>query len=625
MRILGISPLDTTTTVSFMEDGEVIFACAEERLSRVKLQDGFPRLSLTEGFKRTGWSPESIDTVAYGFFDGETETKLMEEAFAKDAERYDANCTKESLKALRKALGSDYKIDRSQLIPGIDSEADEFMPKKAWHKRMAYKVIANRPASDWSAHRKIFREWLDKASADHKKWTTVLEEGLKEFGIDGKLKRFHHHDTHVANAFYGSGYDTALAVTLDGYGSGGCGGVYMCKDGKLEPLQRFAFPNSLGIYYEHVTSGLGLKPSRHEGKVVGLAAYGDANHLKEVLMSRFDIVDGDLRIRGGMNHFIARIMAERFAKRDVAAVYQEVLDEITQKLVTYWVEKTGAKSVVVSGGVHCNVKLNQRIHEVEGVEEVFVYPNMSDGGCGTGAAMLAFAEAGVAPKKVDNVYYGPDYDADAIKAALDAENLEYEFCDDVAESVADVLCENRIVARFAGRMEYGPRALGNRSILYPPRDPKVNQWLNHQLGRTEFMPFAPAVLMEEAPNLFLNMEGCQRTAEFMTITFDCTEEMKRKCPAAVHIDGTARPQLVSMETNEGFYKILKNYFDRSGIPSLINTSFNMHEEPIVCTPADAVRAFLLGNIDYLAIGDFLVPHPELQKNAERCENELVAV
>ena len=166
-------------------------------------------------------------------------------------------------------------------------------------------------------------------------------------------------------------------------------------------------------------------------------------------------------------------------------------------------------------------------------------------------------------------------------------------------------------------MEYGPRALGNRSILYPPRDPKVNLWLNHQLGRTEFMPFAPAAMKEKAPDLFLKMDGCEKTAEYMTITFNCTDEMMEKCPAAVHIDGTARPQLVSPETNESFHKILKHYHDRSGIPTLINTSFNMHEEPIVCTPADAVRAFLLGNIDYLAIGTFLVPHPKLEENAKR--------
>jgi carbamoyltransferase len=147
-------------------------------------------------------------------------------------------------------------------------------------------------------------------------------------------------------------------------------------------------------------------------------------------------------------------------------------------------------------------------------------------------------------------------------------------------------------------------------VLYPPKDPAVNQWLNQQLGRTEFMPFAPAALASEAPKLFHNLTGCEKAAEFMTVTFDCTDEMKQKCPAAVHIDGTARPQLVSEKTNSSFHRILKRYYELTDIPALINTSFNMHEEPIVCSPEDAIRAFILGNLDFLAIGDYLVRHPK---------------
>jgi carbamoyltransferase len=189
------------------------------------------------------------------------------------------------------------------------------------------------------------------------------------------------------------------------------------------------------------------------------------------------------------------------------------------------------------------------------------------------------------------------------------------------DRVAGLLAENAIVGRFMGRMEYGPRALGNRSVLYPASDPRVNQWLNHQLGRTEFMPFAPAALASEAPRLFKNLGGCEHTAEFMTITFDCTDEMIRLCPAAVHVDGTARPQLVSERTNPSFHKIIRRYYERTGIPAIINTSFNMHEEPIVCTPADAIRAFLLGNLDYLAIGSFLVPHPGLRSSTEKTRRD----
>src|SRR5436309_13992533 len=158
-------------------------------------------------------------------------------------------------------------------------------------------------------------------------------------------------------------------------------------------------------------------------------------------------------------------------------------------------------------------------------------------------------------------------------------------------------------------MEYGPRALGNRSILYHAKEPAVNQWLNTRLGRTEFMPFAPATLYEDRAQCYQRIDGAEFTAQFMTITFDCTPWMIKNSPAAVHVDGTARPQLVTAQSNPSFHRILTEYQRLTGIPSVINTSFNMHEEPIVCSPDDAVRAFLQGNLDYLAIGDFLVEHP----------------
>jgi carbamoyltransferase len=263
------------------------------------------------------------------------------------------------------------------------------------------------------------------------------------------------------------------------------------------------------------------------------------------------------------------------------------------------------------------VKLNQRIREIEGVEGIFVYPNMGDGGCATGAALLASGKRVSSARLLENVYHGPEYSDGEIVAALKSHGLLYHSMQDIEPKIATLLSNDHIVARFAGRMEYGPRALGNRSILYPASDPAVNRWLNTQLGRTEFMPFAPAVLAEHAGTLFHNLSGCEKAAEFMTITFDCTERMKRLCPAAVHIDETARPQLVSPSTNPSFCRVLEAYYDLTGVPAVINTSFNMHEEPIVCSPEDAIRAFLQGNIDFLAIGSYLVPHPQLTANQSR--------
>lgn len=615
MRVIGISPLDKDATVSFVEDGRVVFACAEERLSRVKLQSGFPEQALSLAFQRTGWTPDSVDAVAYAFFDWDEEARLIHEAFALDARRHGLAPNAASAAKYREALARPYTVCRDQRIPGLETLQSEFVPRKAWWKRIAYEQTARSPWADGLAHQWVFRRWVRQAIHDHRHWSEVLSAGLKRFDLDKRpLRRFHHHDTHAANAFYASGFDEALVITLDGYGSGCCGGVYVAGPKGLVAQHRFAFPNSLGIFYEHVTSGLGFKPSRHEGKIVGLAAYGDPKILADILLERFIVDHGDIIVRGGANHFLARAMAAHFAKRDVAAAYQFVLEEVTRRMVRYWLEKTKLCRVVVSGGVHANVKLNQRIREIEGVEGVFVYPNMGDGGCGTGAAMLVFGHDAMTGRAFDTVYFGPDYTETEIRSALVAAELQAERLDDIESRIADLLAANHIVGRFDGRMEYGPRALGNRSVLYPAKEPEVNQWLNKQLARTEFMPFAPAVLAEAAPQLFHNLSGCEKTAEFMTITFDCTEEMKRHSPAAVHVDGTARPQLVTPRSNPSFYRLLRAYEARTGIPVLINTSFNMHEEPIVCSPADAIRAFLLGNLDYLAIGNYLVPHPRLEEN-----------
>lgn len=613
MRVLGISPLDKDATVSFLEDGRVVFACAEERLSRVKLQDGFPYRALELGLARTGWEPASIDAVAYAFFDGQTEARLIRRAYDLDRKAHAPESTAESLGRLREALATDPTPDRRVPIPGFERERDEYMPRKSWFKQSVYDFVARSPRLDWAAHRHLFRRWMRAASADHAVRTRQLLVGLAQYGLTDKLRRCHHHDTHAANAFYASGFDQALVVTFDGYGSGCAGGVYVGDAAGLRPLRRFDFPNSLGLFYEQVTSGLGFRPSRHEGKIVGLAAYGNPDVLRAVLRARFDCADGDVRTRAAFDHYFTRELAQRFAKRDVAAAYQRVLEDVATEAIGYWRDKTGLTKVALSGGVHANVKLNQRVREIEGVEQVFVYPNMGDGGCGTGAAMLLCDRAQLAGRPYEHVYFGPEYSEEEYEAALRQEGLAFERLEPIEDRLAELIAADHVVARFDGRLEYGPRALGNRSILYPARDPHVNQWLNRQLRRTEFMPFAPACLAGEAHRLFKNLSGCERAARFMTITFDCTEEMKRSCPAAVHVDGTARPQLVGADTNPGFDRLLRGYHARTGVPALINTSFNMHEEPIVGSPADAVRAFLDGRLDYLALGNFLVPHPRLHE------------
>jgi carbamoyltransferase len=217
---------------------------------------------------------------------------------------------------------------------------------------------------------------------------------------------------------------------------------------------------------------------------------------------------------------------------------------------------------------------------------------------------------------LENVYFGTSYGNEEIGRTIKEFDFQASYEPDIRNVVAKLLAEGRVVARFTGRMEYGPRALGHRSILYQTTDPTINDWLNTHLKRTEFMPFAPATLQECADECYDGLDGARDAARYMTITFSCTEKMRAQSPGVVHVDGTARPQVLDPESAPDFYHITKAYYEITGIPSLINTSFNMHGEPIVCTPEDALRSFREGKLDYLAIGDWLVPNPGLSTSGD---------
>jgi carbamoyltransferase len=272
--------------------------------------------------------------------------------------------------------------------------------------------------------------------------------------------------------------------------------------------------------------------------------------------------------------------------------------------------------LAIAGGLFANVRINQRLAEIPGIERLWVHPGMSDAGLAVGSALATCMKnrkaLRMAPRKsvLGDVYLGPCYSDSEIASALSENGLEHSRSSCVEKEIARLLAEGYVVARFNGRLEYGPRALGNRSILYHPADRSVNDWLNRLLVRTEFMPFAPSTNIEHAGDFYLNVEPARDSARFMTVTFDCTDWMKSTCPGVVHLDGTARPQLVRKEDNPSYHRIIEEFGKLTGVSTIINTSFNMHEEPIVCSPQDAIRAFRLGHLDYLAIGDFVVKSPE---------------
>jgi carbamoyltransferase len=607
---LGISPLDKDATAALVVDGKVVFAAGEERFSRKKQHVGFPAQAIAKALAFGGVQAKDVDVVAYPFLTADQEAALIRKAFAAN-EAFERDAGGEELaRGLREALAR--VPARTQPIPGL-AQPNERMAKGLL-KETYYRLVGGGSGMARNKALALAQQWQHAAIEAHRHHEADLLAGLRELGLLDKLRRCEHHASHAANAFLSSGFERALVVTLDGYGSGLAGSVSVGERGRIRRVHDFAFPHSLGTMYENVTAALGFRPDRHAGKIVGLAAYGDPAVLAPLLLGRVVQKDGDFRIRQNLNVRFTQHLASRFPKIDVAAAYQHVLEVVACHAIAHWAQKTGMRDVVLSGGVTANVKLNQRIHALPEVDRTFVYPDMGDGGCGTGLALqLSWPEGKV--ETIRDVYLGPSYSDAEIRAELEKQGLAFTRPEHLAREVARRIHAGEVIGRFDGRMEYGPRALGNRSVLYHAREPAVNQWLNQRLGRTEFMPFAPVTLWEARERCYVGLEGAEHAAEFMTITFACTPWMREKSPAAVHVDGTARPQLIRREINPGYHDVLTEYEKLSGIPTLINTSFNMHEEPIVCSPLDAIRAFLAGRIDGLAIGPFFVEHPEKKKPA----------
>jgi len=429
-----------------------------------------------------------------------------------------------------------------------------------------------------------------------------------------------HHQAHAASAYYCCPWpdQDVLVITLDGHGESHCGSVWIGKDGKMESLSWLSALHSVGNIYSAVTAHLGFKPMRHEGKIVGLAAYGNpepfCSRLHKHVISKGKNLTFDAHLihlamlgkrKGTEKLFLS--MTEGLSREDISAGLQKFTEETVCEFVYDWANQTGIKKLALAGGVFANVKLNQRIMELSNIDNIYIHPNMGDGGLAAGAALNAFAnsQGGLRPQFMTSAYLGPDIEVDSAKQALESAEVKYSQPNDLAEEAAQLLADGLVIARAAGRMEYGPRALGNRTLFASCSDPTINKWLNDRLQRTEFMPFAPIIMEEYAAEYFPAWKPDHYAARFMTITYDASEIAKQNIPAAIHIDGTARPQVLREQDNPEVYAILKAFHHRTGVPALINTSFNMHEEPIVCSASDAVRAFQLGNIDALICADLL--------------------
>ncbi|RJO67558.1 MAG: carbamoyltransferase [Myxococcales bacterium] len=575
MQVLGITD-GISSGAAIIRDGQIISAVNEERLSRLKMAYGFPRMSIREVMRLAGASPKDIDVVAVGTVNN----YLIDELRDWDGWfQQDKGFIRNAVFSTASVFGS--LVDR---VPGLES--------------LYY-------ASRWP----IF-------AARRRGICRIMR---REFGITAPVQFINHHLAHATSAHFTSGFENATVVTMDGGGDGDSSHIYLARGDDLRLITRTSAFNSLGNYYAYVTHICGYKAQKHEGKITGLAAHGTPIY-EDLLDNMITFRDGRIInqagvvFRGALKELRKRLPAG-WTKEDVSASIQRHCERVVREYVQYHLQKEGDGNVSIAGGIFANVRINQEVHQLPGVKNVFVHPGMTDGGLAVGAALalcMKDSRPQTMPRRKDvirTVYHGAAYTDGEIRAALDQADLSYTEPANIEHEIAKLLVEGYVVARFDGAMEYGPRALGNRTILYHPADRSVNDWLNDRLKRTEFMPFAPATIIERADRCYLHLQGGEDTARFMTITFFCTDWMKETCPGVVHLDGTARPQLVDKDDNPSFYKVLQEFEALTGIPSVINTSFNMHEEPIVCSPEDAIRAFKLGHLDYLAIGNYLCKSP----------------
>jgi carbamoyltransferase len=451
-------------------------------------------------------------------------------------------------------------------------------------------------------------------------------------GFEGRLLTFEHHRSHAASSFFFSGFPEAAVMTVDGVGEWATTSYGAAGDARLELFEEVEFPHSLGLFFAALTSYLGFAVNSGEQKVMGLAPYGHpryAGALRDIVrpgrngqyaldMDYFDFLAGERMYSASLCELLGAPPREPESEitgfhEDVAASAQVVLEELLLEKASYLGRRVGSKNLCLAGGVALNCVANGRILREGPFEHLFVQPAAGDAGAALGAAALAHVElTGERPscERLPHAYLGPSYGGDnlaALFAAAGVEAIDFEGREsDLLEAAASQLAAGKVLGWFSGRMEFGPRALGARSLLADPRDPGMRDRLNRLVKRREsFRPFAPSVLADVAK---LHFE-LDHPSEFMLET--CAVRSPLYLPAITHVDGSARPQTVDRRHAPRFAGLIHSFARRTGCPVLVNTSFNVRDEPIVCSPLDALTCIVDSEIDCLVVEDFLVERAAL--------------
>lgn len=556
MKILGIS-LGHDSGASIISNGIVKAAINEERLSRKKLHTGYPTLSIKKVLQISNYKISDLDVIT---IDGK---KIDPQNFGREMDFENIQ------KKILGLIGLDKYILGTEI--GI----------------LFTRFIYN------------FKNQYEKIKIKYK----FINEGFR-----GKFASIEHHYAHAASAYYAQDKDVGLAVTLDGGGEGYCSHVYKAENNELKLLHKITSYHSLPLYYAYMTKLVGFKPLRHEGKLLGLAASGNPEKVEEILKKYICFNKKNLQFlnKGGYYIRVYKKLQKdlkNFSREDIAAGIQSHSEKLTIDYISTVIKKFGHNkktNLFLAGGIFSNIKINQKISEIDTVKSCYIFPNMGDGGLSTGAVLGQHYTKNKESKKIKFDMYLGSSNEEKNKQIISDFKCKFMNLENIYEFIATELANNKIFGLFNGKMEYGPRALGNRSIICSPQNVEINEILNQKLKRSEFMPFAPCVLAEDFRTYF---KSKLQEEDFKFMTFTC--KTKKICdvvaPAIVHIDKSARPQTVFKSDNNFLFKVLKEFKRKTGLGMLINTSFNVHEEPIVETYEDALRSSKQSKLDYLVL------------------------
>lgn len=552
MYILGISCFYHESAACLLKDGVIVAASTEERFSRIKHDPGFPDQAIAFCLEEVGITSAELTYVVF-----------YEKPFVKFSRNLEL-----SLEYFPKSLGFFTESMRNSLA------------EKLWIKSIICKEVA------------------------------VESE---------KVLFVPHHISHAAASYYSSPFKEAAFLTLDGVGEWTTGSWGTARDNKIQPLGEMRFPHSVGLLYSTLTAYLGFEVNDGEYKVMGMAAYGKPTYIKKLKKLYQQNKDGSIELNlkyFAFQHSSTRMYSSLFVKEftglnkfNLAASLQKCCEEIVLTMLSYIREKTNMKHLVYGGGVALNSVINGLIIEKSGFEDVFIFPAAGDDGGAVGAAQYVYFHVlgNKKRKEIELPFYGKQFNKQYVRSFLRRANVPYTPMPrkKLITYIAKKLSEGKVIGLFEGRAEFGPRALGHRSILADPRDKTMKDIVNSKIKfREEFRPFAPMVLEEHVSNYFGNTD--QYLSRYMLGTFQATPVAIKKAPAVVHVDGSSRIQIIHKNYPGIIRNVLEQFNNKTGVPILLNTSFNVKGEPIVNSPKDAYHTFVNSGLDILVLESCVV-------------------